>query len=62
MKTEQDWLKHPRFRTLSSIEREILFRRHKRQPWVEIADAMNLSQVQTKEFGKRAVETLKRAK
>ena len=37
----QDWLKHPRFRTLPPVEREILFRRHKKQSWTDVADGMD---------------------
>lgn len=58
---EQNWLKHPRFRTLPSIEREILFRRHKGQSWVDIADEINHSESQAKSIYERAIEKLQQA-
>ncbi len=54
----QDWLKHPRFRSLSSAEREILFRRHKEQAWKRAAEEMDLSESQIKSIYESAVNNL----
>ncbi len=54
----QNCLTHPKFRTLPPVEREVLFRQHKRQSWVDIADEMGVSERQAQQICERALAKL----